>query len=62
MIVDSSALVAIVRAESDAAAYAAALVSADTAMSAVNYVEAAVVVDSARPTCQDGTRHTMSVN
>ncbi len=48
MIVDSSALVAIIRAEPDAAAYAAALVSADTAMSAVNYVEAAVVVDSAR--------------
>ncbi|WP_322748836.1 MULTISPECIES: type II toxin-antitoxin system VapC family toxin [unclassified Frankia] len=49
MIVDSSALVAIVRAEPDAPRYAAALVSAARpAMSAVNYVEAAVVVDSAR--------------
>ena len=47
MIVDSSALVAIVRAEPDAARYAAVLVSTVTAMSAVNYVEAAVVVDSA---------------
>ncbi len=49
MIVDSSALVAIVRAEPDAHRYAAALVAANRpAMSAVNYVEAAVVVDSAR--------------
>ncbi len=49
MIVDSSALVAIVRAEPDADRYAAALASANRpAMSAVNYVEAAVVVDSAR--------------
>jgi ribonuclease VapC len=49
VIVDSSALVAIVRAEPDASRYAAALVSSvHTAMSAVNYVEAAVVVDSAR--------------
>ena len=49
MIVDSSALVAIARAEPDAARFAAALVAARTpAMSAVNYVEAAVVIDSAR--------------
>jgi ribonuclease VapC len=49
VIVDSSALVAIVRAEPDAPRYAAALVSTNrAAMSAVNYVEAAVVVDSAR--------------
>lgn len=49
MIVDSSALVAIIRAEPDAPRYAAALVSGvRPAMSAVNYVEAAVVVDSAR--------------
>lgn len=49
MIVDSSALVAIVRDEPDAPRYAAALVTARRkAISAVNYVEAAVVVDSAR--------------
>jgi ribonuclease VapC len=49
VIVDSSALVAIIRAEPDAPRYAAALVSANrTAISAVNYVESAVVVDSAR--------------
>ncbi len=49
MIVDSSALVAVIRAEPDAARYAAALVAANRpAMSAVNYVEAAVVVDSVR--------------
>jgi ribonuclease VapC len=49
MIVDSSALVAIVRAEPDASRYAAALAFAvRPAMSAVNYVETAVVVDSSR--------------
>ena len=49
MIVDSSALVAIVRNESDAADYAAALANAPAvAMSAVNWTEAAIVVDSAR--------------
>ncbi len=49
MIVDSSALVAILRNEDDAARFANALANAGTAaMSAVNWVEAAVVVDSAR--------------
>ncbi len=49
MIVDSSALVAIIRAEPEAPRYAAALANAASpAMSAVNYVEAAVVVDSVR--------------
>jgi ribonuclease VapC len=49
VIVDSSALVAIIRAEPDAPRYAAALASAARpAMSAVNFVAAAVVVDSAR--------------
>jgi ribonuclease VapC len=48
VIVDSSALVAIIKNEADAARYAAALADTDhAAMSAVNYVEAAVVVDSA---------------
>lgn len=49
MIVDSSALVAIIRAEAEAPRYAAALAGvARPTMSAVNYVEAAVVVDSVR--------------
>lgn len=49
MIVDSSALVAILRDEPDAARYAAALAHADhPRMSAANWLEAAVVVDSAR--------------
>lgn len=49
MIVDSSALVAIVRDESDAADYATALAGAPAvAISAVNWTEAAIVVDSAR--------------
>lgn len=49
MIVDTSALVAIVRAEHDAARYAEALsASGRSQMSAANYLEAAIVVDSAR--------------
>jgi len=49
VIVDSSALVAILRNEDDAARFANALANAGTAaMSAVNWVDAAVVVDSAR--------------
>lgn len=49
MIVDSSALVAIVRDESDAMEYATALAeAAAAAISAVNWMEAAIVVDSAR--------------
>ena len=49
MIVDSSALVAIVRDESDAIEYATALAEAAAlAISAVNWMEAAIVVDSAR--------------
>ena len=48
MIVDSSAVVAIIRAESDAARYAVALAQADRPrMCAANWLEAAVVVDSA---------------
>lgn len=47
MIVDSSALVAIVRDEPDAAGYAQAIAAADmVAMSAVNWAEAAIVVDA----------------
>ena len=49
MIVDSSAIVAILRAEPDAGSYAAALAHAERPqMSAANWLEAAVVVDSAR--------------
>jgi ribonuclease VapC len=49
VIVDSSAVVAIIRNEPDAALYAQVLASAERPkMSAVNYVEAAVVVDSAK--------------
>lgn len=49
MIVDSSALIAILRAESDAGAYADALVDAGQAsLSAANFLETAIVVDSAR--------------
>jgi len=49
MIVDTSALVAILRAESDAATYAAALAGTTSArISAANYLETAVVIDGAR--------------
>ena len=49
MIVDSSALMAVVRDEPDAPAYAAALASGEPlAMSAVSWTETAVVVDAAR--------------
>ncbi len=49
MIIDSSAVVAIIRNEPDAGRYAAALACADRSrMSAANWLEAAVVVDSAR--------------
>lgn len=49
MIVDTSALVAILRAEPDAELYAAALADAGhVLMSAATFVEAAAVVDSAR--------------
>ena len=49
MIVDTSALIAILRAEPDAATYASAIEQADTrSISAANYLEAAVVIDSAR--------------
>jgi ribonuclease VapC len=49
MIVDTSALVAILRAEPDAARYATAIAAdEDPRISAVNFVEAAVVVDGGR--------------
>ena len=49
MIVDTSALVAILRAEPDAATYAEALAGATSArVSAANYLETAVVIDGAR--------------
>lgn len=49
MIVDTSALIAILRAESDAADFAEAIEAATSRrMSAANYLEAAVVMDSAR--------------
>lgn len=49
MIVDTSALVAILRDEPEAAAFAGAIERADTRrLSAVSFVEAAVVIDGAR--------------
>jgi len=49
VIIDSSALVAIMFAESDAAIYATAIRAArERSISAVNYVETAVVVDGRR--------------
>lgn len=49
MIVDTSALIAILRAEPDAPVHAEAIASAAAPrISAVNYVEAAVVVDAVR--------------
>ena len=49
MILDSSALVAILRDEPDAAAFAAAIEGAtQRRISGVNYVEAAVVIDCSR--------------
>lgn len=49
MIVDSPAVVAILRAEYDVVIYAEALAQADSAlMSAANWLEKAIVVDSAR--------------
>lgn len=49
MIIDTSALIAILRDEPDAAACAEAIESAPLCrMSATNYVEAAVVIDSSR--------------
>jgi ribonuclease VapC len=49
MIVDSSAIIAILRAEPEAQAFAKAIAAArDRRMSAVNFVEAAVVIDGSR--------------
>jgi ribonuclease VapC len=48
MIVDSSALVAILRGEPEAAAYTVLIQNEVPRISAVNYVEAAVVMDSLR--------------
>jgi len=49
LIVDTSALIAILRDEPDAAAYAAALAAADHPLiSAANYLETAIVVDASR--------------
>lgn len=49
MIIDTSALLAILFAEPDAATYASAIEAAQKrAISAVNYVEAAVVIDGRR--------------
>jgi ribonuclease VapC len=49
VIIDTSALIAILRAESDAADFAEAIEAATSRrMSAANYLEAAVVMDSAR--------------
>ena len=47
MILDSSAIIAILRAEPDASDFAKAIIAAERRyVSAVNYVEAAVVIDS----------------
>lgn len=49
MIIDTSALIAILRAEPDAADFAEAIEAATSRrMSAANFLEAAVVIDSAR--------------
>ena len=49
MILDSSAIVAILRAEPDASVLAKAIILVETRhVSAVNYVEAAVVIDSGK--------------
>jgi len=49
VILDSSAIVAVLRDEPEAAEFARAIVSAGSCrVSAVNYVESAVVIDSAR--------------
>jgi len=49
MILDSSAIVAVLRAEEDASDYAQAIASASKCrVSAVSYVESAVVIDSSR--------------
>ena len=49
MIIDTSALIAILRDESDAAHYAQAIAAATKRrMSAVNFVESAVVIDASR--------------
>lgn len=56
MIVDSSAVLAILRAEPEAPAYAAALGSSDEAkrMSAANWLEAAIVIDGSRDPVASG--------
>ncbi|MBV9100918.1 MAG: type II toxin-antitoxin system VapC family toxin, partial [Candidatus Dormibacteraeota bacterium] len=49
MIVDTSALIAVLRDESDAEGYARALASSQSArISAANYLEAAIVIDANR--------------
>jgi ribonuclease VapC len=49
MIVDSSAVIAILRAEPDAAAFAQAIAAAaERRMSAVNFVESAALIDASR--------------
>src|ERR1700676_141984 len=49
MIVDSSAIIAILRAEAEAQAFAKAIAAArDRRVSAVNFLEAAVVIDGSR--------------
>ena len=49
MIIDTSAIIAILRNEKDAASYAKAIASAtDRRVSAVNFVESAVVIDAGR--------------
>lgn len=49
MIVDTSALIAVLRAEPDAVTYVSAIAAdPDRRMSAVNFVEAAVVIDASR--------------
>jgi ribonuclease VapC len=49
VIIDSSALIAILRAEPDAQAYAGAIADASTRrVSAVSFVESAVVIDASR--------------
>lgn len=49
MIIDTSAIIAILRAEPDAPVFARAIAAADTrAMSAANFFEAAIVIDGSR--------------
>jgi len=48
VILDSSAVIAVLRAEPEAPEFSAAMASGECRMSAVSYVESAIVIDSAK--------------